>query len=180
MDTTHLEYVAEDLISHKLQQAGLLVAKPKFDKEGTDLLAFAEMSDGVKFCRIQCKGRTIKKSSSNIKIPEEYVTCGFVVFLYVEANNNESDLFCFIESDIKTWNKNSNNEYQLSLSRGTYATQLANYRFDESKVKLIQGIIEAAEVNGEFRRMIYGSINAQLQDSIMEMHATVDTPKQGT
>ena len=80
MDTTHLEYTAEDLISHKLMQAGLLVAKPKFDREGTDLLALLQMADGVKFCRIQCKGRSIKDSNSNIKIPTSYVTNGFVLF----------------------------------------------------------------------------------------------------
>jgi hypothetical protein len=176
MDTSHLEYVAEDLISHKLQHAGLLVAKPKFDKKGTDLLAFAKMADGVKFCRIQCKGRTIK-SSSNVTIPEQYVTSGFVFFLYIEPNDNVNNLYCFIESDIKTWNKNPKNEYQLCLSLGTYTNNLAPYRFDGTKIKLIQKIIEAAEVNGEFRRMVYGSINVTLEDSTMEALGTVGPAK---
>lgn len=176
MDTSHLECVAEDLISHKLQQAGLLVAKPKFDKEGTDLLAFAKMADGVKFCRIQCKGRTVK-SSSSVTIPEQYVTSGFIFFLYIEPNDSVNNLFCFIESDIKTWKKNTKNEYQLSLSQGTYATNLAPYRFDDTKIKLIQDIIAAAEVNGEFRRMVYGRINATLGGFTMEAHGTVGPAK---
>ena len=47
----------------RLLDAGLLVAKPKFDINGTDLLVFAEMKDGVKFCRIQCKGRSSEKEA---------------------------------------------------------------------------------------------------------------------
>lgn len=34
MDTTLMEYTAEDLIAHKLQRAGILISKPKFDREG--------------------------------------------------------------------------------------------------------------------------------------------------
>ena len=134
------------------------------------------MADGVKFCRIQCKGRTVKPSS-NVTIPEQYVTSGFVLFLYIESNDNANDLYCFIESDIKTWYKNPRNEYQLSLSQGTYPANLAPYRFDDAKIKLIQGIIEAAEVNGEFRRMVYGSMNITLEGITMEAHGTVGPAK---
>lgn len=47
MDTTHIAYTAEDLIAHKLQRYGLLVAKPKFDQSGTDLIALDEVKDGA-------------------------------------------------------------------------------------------------------------------------------------
>lgn len=78
MDTTKLEYTAEDLIAHTLQRSGILIAKPKFDREGAGLLAFAELADGVKFCRIQCKGRTLIDSNSSIKIPTFYVSPSLV------------------------------------------------------------------------------------------------------
>ena len=61
MDTSTLENIAEDLISHKLQHHGLLVAKPKSDRLGTDLLVFAEMADGVKFCRVKTKEDLLQK-----------------------------------------------------------------------------------------------------------------------
>ena len=70
MDTKVLEMIAECLISAHLQDAGMLVAKPKFDSKGTDLLAFVKMDDGVKFCRIQCKGRCLDNSNSYIAIPK--------------------------------------------------------------------------------------------------------------
>jgi hypothetical protein len=47
IDTTHIAYTAEDLISHKLQNAGLLVAKPKFDRDGTDFLALISVGNGL-------------------------------------------------------------------------------------------------------------------------------------
>ena len=43
----------DDFLAHKLQRSGLLVAKPKFDRDGTDLIALMEVADGAKFCRIQ-------------------------------------------------------------------------------------------------------------------------------
>ena len=73
MDTTHMEYTSEDLISHKLQRSGILISKPKFDREGTDLIALMQVKDGTRFCRIQCKGRSlVNSSSSSIEIPKEY------------------------------------------------------------------------------------------------------------
>ncbi len=116
MDTSVLEHVAEDLISHELQQHGLLVAKPKFDKLGTDLIAFRDMNDGVKFCRIQCKGRSLKSSkSSNIRIPKDYVTDGFFVILFLDTDERR-ELYIFFPEDIRNW-KCSKDCFQLSFSR---------------------------------------------------------------
>jgi len=85
-DTSILENIAEDKISSELQKYDLLVAKPKSDRSGTDLLVFAEIADSVKFCRIQSKGRSLEYSSkSYIEIPKKYVTAivgwvdGFIV-----------------------------------------------------------------------------------------------------
>ena len=140
MDTKHLETTAEDLISHKLQRVGMLVAKPKFDREGTDLLVFLDMGDGVKFCRIQCKGRSLHGSRSQVEIPFSYVTNGFVLILYIDIGqfNNNPYLYCFFASDIQRWRKTNDNQYRLSLDRSNFESKLKSYAFDDSKVRLIE------------------------------------------
>ena len=127
MDTTYLEYTAEDLIAHKLQRGGLLVAKPKFDRDGTDLIALMEVADGAKFCRIQCKGRAlINCNNSNVRIPKEYVTGAFFVFLYVDTGGSEPHIFCFsAEEIIRFWElkidpKLQKQIYYLGISKGSF------------------------------------------------------------
>jgi hypothetical protein len=97
MDTSVMEYTAEDLIAHKLQRGGLLVAKPKFDQEGADLLALLDVADGAKFCRIQCKGRSFGGSPhSSVVVPMRYVTDAFVLFLFIETGElKRTHLYCF-------------------------------------------------------------------------------------
>lgn len=145
MDTTKIEYTAEDLISHRLQRSGILVAKPKFDREGTDLLAFIEMNNGVKLCRIQCKGRTLLNSkNSHIEIKKEYVTEAFIVFLYVEEGIfNESNLYCFFSTDIEQWHS-TNGNYVLNIPK-SFKSKLKFYEFNISKVKLIKDVIKRAQ-----------------------------------
>lgn len=84
MDTSKMEHTAEDLIAYRLQRSDIFVAKPKNDLDGTDLMAYLEMKDGIKFCRIQCKGRAVINSKASIEISKDYVSPGFVVFLYVD------------------------------------------------------------------------------------------------
>jgi hypothetical protein len=160
MDTSTLENIAEDLISHKLLKHGLLVAKPKCDHLGTDLLVFAEIADGVKFCRVQNKGRSLINSpSSNIKIPKDYVTNGFLVFLYLEIDNDIQELYVFLPNEIRQWRLSPDNEYQLSLSRSNSANKLESYKFTPSKIKLIQALIQDAETQGMFRALVFGHAN---------------------
>ena len=163
MDTSTLENIAEDFISHKLQQQGLLVAKPKSDRLGTDLLVFAEIADGVKFCRIQNKGRSlINSKSSHIEIPKDYVTNGFLVFLYLELTHESCDLYVFFPKDIMGWNQTPKNEYQLNFSASNVKDKLNPYLFDSSKVKLIENLILGAETHGEFRGLVYGILKSTL------------------
>lgn len=105
MDTSTLENIAEDYISHRLQRCGMLVAKPKNDRLGTDLMVFDEINDGVKFCRVQAKGRSFASSGkTNVRIPIDYVTNGFVLFLYLEVSEKEFDseakLYIFFPQEI--------------------------------------------------------------------------------
>jgi hypothetical protein len=107
-DTSILENIAEDKISFELQKYDLLVAKPKSDRSGTDLLVFAEIADSVKFCRIQSKGRSLEYSTkSYIEIPKDYVTDGFLVFLYIYFSFNSEELYVFLPTDIRQWRINN-------------------------------------------------------------------------
>ena len=146
MDTTHIACTAEDLISYKLQRSDLLVAKPKFDRDGADLLAFMSVSEGMKFCRIQCKGRSLQKSdSSNVEVFKNYVTDAFILLLYVDNGNEEKiNLFCFFSDEIKSkWKlrtfKNSMKDYyRLSFSKKVFNNEnkkgnLIEYALDDKK-----------------------------------------------
>ncbi len=157
MDTSQLENIAENLIASKLQHHKILVAKPKFDVLGTDLLAFTEMKDAIKFCRVQSKGRSLVKSkSSNIKIPKKYVTNGFLVFLYLEINTNIQELYIFFPHDIRQWSLSPKDEYQLSISRSNFSKKMEYHKFESSKVQRIKALIQDAEIHGEFRALALG------------------------
>ena len=159
MDTSVLENIAESKIAHELQKNGILVAKPFFDQNGTDLLAFMNMDDGVKFCRIQSKGRCVPKGKNNhIEIPKSYVSHGFIVLLYLDFGDNTDELYMFLSSDIETWTINKKNEYVLSVTNSNVKSKLNNYVFNASKVTLIKTLIENAETNGEFNKLIYAQV----------------------
>jgi len=161
-DTSILENIAEDKISFELQKYDLLVAKPKSDRSGTDLLVFAEIADSVKFCRIQCKGRSLEYSSkSHIEIPKKYVTDGFLVFLYIYFSYNSEELYVFLPTDIRQW-KNNNEKYRLDFSRANAREKLSFYSFNLDKANLIKRVINLAETHGEFKRLIYGTITLRI------------------
>ena len=160
MDTKHPEKIAEELISHKLQDAGMLVAEPKFDRKGTDLLAFADMGDGVRFCRIQCKYRSLETGKNDVKIPCSYVTNGFIVFVYIKAKKKY--LYCFFASDVRQWPKTRNDNYRLALSLSNFESRLKCYLFDDSKVRLTEALIRSAETSKEFQSLVHGHASITL------------------
>jgi len=124
-DTSVLEKIAEDKISFELQKHDLLVAKPKSDHLGTDLLVFAEIADSVKFCRIQSKGRSLEHSErSHIEINKDYATNGFICFLYLYFSYNSDGLYLFLPTDIKQWKIIQDKKYQLSFTRSNAREKL--------------------------------------------------------
>lgn len=155
MDTSVLEHIAELKIAHELQKHNILIAKPYFDQNGTDLLAFSKMEDGVKFCRIQCKGRTVIKDGKNgIEIPKDYVTGGFIVFLYVDFGDFTDQLYMFHASEIEKWNLSPENKYTLSLSGSNLKKKLIKSTFNYSKVKILNSIIEIAEYTNDYWKIM--------------------------
>ena len=178
MDTSTLENIAEDYISHRLQKGGLLVAKPKNDRLGTDLLVFHEIDDGVKFCRVQAKGRSFATSNkTNIRIPKNYVTNGFVLFLYLEVSESvfesEARLYIFFPQEINQWSLTPNNEYQLNLSLTNYEEKLKSNRFSLDKINQLKIVIKTAEIHGEFKRMAFITANQLEEGDTQQAHITV-------
>ena len=153
-----MEYTAEDLIAHKLERSGILVAKPKFDHDGADLLALLDVKDNAKFCRIQCKGRSlITTKTARVKIPQLYATDGFVLFIFVETGEfSLTHLYCILGKEIRdTW-RMLKSDYILTLNRSNFESSLAQYIFDSNRINLIKKAIVEVNVNGEFNAMNHG------------------------
>lgn len=151
-DTTQIAYTAEDLISHKLEREGFLVAKPKFDQDGADLLVLTNVRDGASFGRVQCKGRSVIKQNSFIEIPQKYVSDAFLVTLFIEdGNHDEANLFFFFSEDIKKWVLKKG-IYRLSIDKNCYKETFLKYRFSPEKhPKKIRTLIEKTDVNKELQ-----------------------------
>jgi hypothetical protein len=177
MDTTVMEYTAEDLIAHKLQRSGILVAKPKFDQEGADLLALLGVSDGAKFCRIQCKGRSLARSpNSSVEVPKKYVTDGFILFLFVETGQaDRTHLYCFHGREIRSHWRQRGNSYVLSISSSTLHA-LAEFAFDDSKVPKIKQAIIDVDAQGEFNKVIYGYLDITEAPDTLAASGTAGLP----
>lgn len=177
MDNTVLEYTAEDLIAHKLQRHRILIAKPKFDQEGADLLAFLGVTDGAKFVRIQCKGRTLDRATtSQVTVRKEYVTDGFVLFLFIETGDKEQTmLFCFLGSEIRrSWRSTPDDDYYaLTLSKNSLENNLSQYRFTDARIRDIKKAIIHVDVEGEFRKVIHGYIEQTLPSVTQAATGTV-------
>ena len=146
-----MEYTAEDLIAHKLQRAGILISKPKFDRDGTDLMGLMEVKGGSRFCRIQCKGRSlINSDTSSIKIPKDYVQGAFVAFLYIDDGNNENTwVYNFFVGDIRNWKLNDKNEYILNLKKSSFTEDLAGHEFSVDSIQKIKDVINKSDVHNE-------------------------------
>jgi hypothetical protein len=167
MDTTHIAYTAEDLISYKLQHSGLLVAKPKFDREGADLLVLMNVENGAKFCRIQCKGRSLLKtnSRSHVEVPKTYIKGAFILILFIDdGDEHNTNLFCFFPNDImrrwklKTFINSKYDYYQLSLSKTSFQDPMSKgnfleFKLNNQKIEEIKNVIRKADINEELMQM---------------------------
>jgi hypothetical protein len=178
VDTKQLENIAEDRISHELSNANLLVAKPRFDQQGTDLVAFMEMRDGVKFCRIQCKGRNITRSNCSIRIPSSYVSNAFIVVLYLDIGSSRN-LYCFFASEIQEWRKTRDDQYQLSLNASNAEVKLAPNLLGPPRLEQIKSMIRRADVSGEFGRLVCGRATLNVNSRI-RASATVTSRRAST
>jgi len=119
MDTKRLEKIGESFVISSLLDENILVAKPFFDRLGTDLIGFTSIDDKAKFCRIQSKYRDLKISTF-VQIDSEYVVGAFVLFLYIKADGKKY-FYCLLPKDIKRILKQKTSKakkvYRLSITR---------------------------------------------------------------
>ncbi|MGR3318732.1 MAG: hypothetical protein ACUZ8O_09655 [Candidatus Anammoxibacter sp.] len=157
MNTTMITKTVEDVVARRLEGLGFLVAKPKFDRDGTDLIALLQLRKSAKFCRIQCKGITLAKLEKNyITIPKKYFSDAFVLFLNIERENKyETNLYCFLKTDIKKW-KRTEDIYYLQFNENDFKERLKFNEFNDDTEKLIRQLMKDSEISEEFRRLIYG------------------------
>lgn len=129
-----------------------------------------EVNDGARFCRVQCKGRSlINSQSSSINIPTTYVTASFIVFLYIEDSGgmNGTYIFCFFNDDITTnWNLNSKYEYILSFNKNNFLDKLKPYTFNQEKIIRIKSIIQTTNIQDEFSYFLSPRPSSQDSDIV--------------
>ena len=159
MDTKRLEQIGETFIVSSLLDENILVAKPFFDLLGTDLIGFTSIDDKARFCRIQCKYRELKKSTS-VQIDSKYVVGAFVLFLYIKADGKKH-FFCLLPNDIKRILKQTSktkNIYRLSITRKTLQSmeEDKSISFTPKKAAAIFKLMKSSSPDLEFRRMVKG------------------------
>ena len=158
MDTKRLEQIGETFIIYRLLEAGILVAKPFFDRLGSDLIGFISVDDKTSFCRIQCKYRGVKKATC-VEIDKKYVTGAFILFLYVKIQQ-ERHLFCFLPKDIRRTftqgRQRTKNIFRLQISRKSTESLLKDkaIAFTRKKVTAISNLMQSSPPNSEIRRMV--------------------------
>ncbi|MDD2799809.1 MAG: hypothetical protein PHV20_14560 [Bacteroidales bacterium] len=147
VDNKPLEEQAENYIKSQLLRFGFNVAKPSFDKKGSDLIILDNVErQNARIFKIQSKGRTISDKSTNIKIPISYVENEFILFIYtIDEERNES-CFIFFSNDIKLWKKNGN-DYILSFNKKKISTEyFTNKLFNQNLATQIKTVLSKAEI----------------------------------
>lgn len=122
------EFMAEQYISSELLKYDIKTSKPYFDENGTDLLIIDQVNRSeTAILRVQSKGRRYAKSkSSNVTIPQNYVSTNFLLGLYVVDEHYQSDLYIFFEEDLKTWSINPSGEFYMTISAANLASFQTN------------------------------------------------------
>ena len=160
LDTKRLENIGETFIVSRLLDENILVAKPFFDRLGTDLIGFTSIDDKARFCRIQCKYRELKKSTS-VQVDSNYVVGAFVLFLYIKASGKRH-FYCLLPDDItrilKLKEIKNKKVYRLSITKTTLQSlEKDKYiSFTQEKAAVVYKLMKASSPNVEFLRIIKG------------------------
>lgn len=172
MDNSQLEKEAESLISSRLQKGGILVAKPSFDIQGSDLLAFVHLDDNARFCRVQCKGRSVENGDSNINVPADYVTRSFILFVYLKDGIYENEnLYCFFSEDIReSWKISKNGkEYIIHIPRASFDKKLSSFKITSERMKSIAQRIALSDIDVEFSRFLGGGAGRKIVGTYLKL-----------
>jgi len=178
MDTTGKANVAEQFIASELLKIEVLVAKSFFDQNGADLLAMLSIDDFNRFCRVQCKYRSLVNSpSQDVAIPCKYVTDGFVLFVYIDTGEfGVRNLFCFFGIEVQNWAKSGDDEHVRSFSK-TQLAGLESYRFSPGRAERIKSLIMEINQHREWeimrREYAAAAAHAHLQIGPAQFSATM-------
>lgn len=147
MDNKPLEEQAENYIKSQLINFGFNVAKPSFDKKGSDILIIDNIdTKKTRVLIVQSKGRNVNESFTSVKVPRSYVEDNFLLFLYTVDDERNNLLFLFFAEDIRTWHINNNDEYILTfncknIKSNNYNEKLFNQKLAE-KIRLLLSNVE--------------------------------------
>jgi len=149
-DNKPLELRAKNTIANKLSKLNLFVADPLYDVNGSDLLVIKEVNSIVKLGIVQSKGRTVKNDQgSNVQIHKNYLNENFILFLYIEKENTDSEefLYCYFSEDIKKWKFNKD-KYVLSIPINFEKNNaFIKHEYNVNKSKKILNILEYLPFN---------------------------------
>ena len=99
-------------------------------------------------------------NNSNVRIPKEYVTGAFFVFLYVDTGGSEPHIFCFSAEEIirfwelKTDPKLQKQIYYLGISKGSFLnsnkeSNFLGFSFTNDRIDQIKEIIKKSVSKNE-------------------------------
>lgn len=148
MDTKPLETEALNQIKALLGRYGFQYAELNFDEEGADFFTVKKvLHESQVYWRClksQSKGRDVSQYSSNVRIPQSYVTDDFLVFVYVKPEEvDEANTYLFTAENIRnTWKENGV-VYELYLPKD-FVSRKENeaYAFNKTRSLVIDELLD--------------------------------------
>lgn len=160
MDTRRLEQIGETLVTCSLLEAGILPTKPFFDHLGADLIGFTSVDDRGRFCRIQCKYRTLNKRTS-ISIDASHVVGAFVLFVCIRVDKQKR-LYCLLPEEIRLVftcrSANSKMIYRLTIAHKNISAldPYDYFRLSQERNAAILHLMKVSSPTVEFATAISG------------------------
>lgn len=155
MDTKPMEFEALNQIEALLIRYGYRYAELSYDENGGDIFIIEKVEHNasvyLKYLKAQSKGRDVSQNSSNIVIPEAYVTDDFLVFAYIKPEDvDKSETYMYIAQDIRNTWKKKDDDYFLNIPKN-FCDRVENekYKFNKKRSALIQQLL--TDVSKKFK-----------------------------
>jgi hypothetical protein len=143
MDTSFLAQQALNHFKTELARFGFHTSNPNYDVEGIDLVI--ELRRGksvVRYLNAQSKGRTLSSTTTNVKIPVDYVDDHFVLFIYMINEAKDLFTFVFFPNQIRSFNQSKGN-YVLSFNQNKINKgEFDQNRFDLNKARELSDFLK--------------------------------------
>jgi hypothetical protein len=174
MDDKPLEEQAENFIKSQLVKFDFKVIQPSFDKKGADFIIVDNIdNENTGFLIVQSKGRSVKESTTSVKIPVSYVEDNFIFFLYTVDDNKNDLLFLFFANDIRDWQR-INSEYKLNFNKqklqSSYFTEKI---FNQNLRKKLKILLRKTKVENYTSLIIDGIFLAKAIDKTIQTYSEI-------